>query len=246
MKSGNFPPVADQPRAEKLKVFVFLFSVFYFLFFVFSADAQSSPIQFLTSWKADSYAPSWYGGKILPSLGSNIRVNFELMDNGKIVDLSGVVVRWYVDDDLMSNEDEGLGIKSLKIMAPQATGDDIKVRIAVVCYKDIAELNKIVNIPVSEPEAVIDFPYYNLAINRSGNIFRALPFFFNVKDLSKFSVNWLANDRNAQESGKNPWQLDLSIDSQTPSEFEINLEAIIQNTLNPLDYANKILKLTVR
>lgn len=236
MKNGNL----------KFKNFIFLLSVFYFLFSVFPADAQSSPIQFLTSWKADSYVPSWYGGKILPSLGSNIMVNFELTDNGKIVDLSQVVVRWYVDDNLMSNEDEGLGIKSLKIRAPQATGDDIKVRIAVVGYKDISELNKIVSIPVSEPEAVIDFPHYNLTINRNGNIFRALPFFFNLKDLNKLSVEWLANGRNAKESGKDPWQLDLSIDSQTPSGFEINLEAIIQNILNPLDYANKILKLTVK
>ncbi|MBI5079469.1 hypothetical protein HZB06_02245 [Candidatus Wolfebacteria bacterium] len=239
---------------SKFKIFTLL-AIGYWLLAI-SANAQSAPPlaslaesgpQFLASWKADSYVPSWYGGKTLPSAGSNIRVSFELIDNNKIADLSRIVVRWYVDDDLISNEDEGLGIKSVKIRAPIATGDDIKVRIAVVGYKDIAELNKIVNIPVGEPEAIIDFPRYNnSAVNRSGNIFRAMPFFFNLKNSNGLSVNWLANDRNAKESGKDPWRLDLTVDDQTPSGFEISLEATIQNVSNQLDYANKILKLKVK
>lgn len=234
-------------NSVKLKICLTIF-IFSFSFFVFgfnSGNAQSAP-QFLTSWKADSYIPSWYGGKILPSAGSVVRVNFELIDNDKIVDLSNVLVRWYFDDDLISNEDEGLGIKSVKIRALSATGDDMKIRIVIIDYKGITELNKIINIPIGEPEVVIDFPRYNPAIGRSGNIFRALPFFFNLKDLNKLSVKWLANGRNAKESGKDPWQLDLNVDDQTPPGFEINLEAAVENISNQLDFANKILKLTVK
>ena len=51
--------------------------------------AQNAP-QFMVSWQADSYAPSWYQGKIFPVHGSRIKIGFELTDNGKIIDLSKI------------------------------------------------------------------------------------------------------------------------------------------------------------
>ena len=60
--------------------------------------------EFMTSWQTKTYAPAWYEGKVFPTYQSFVMVGFELVENGKIVDLSRTVVRWYVDGKLLKNE----------------------------------------------------------------------------------------------------------------------------------------------
>ncbi len=81
----------------------FLFGFFIFsavlLFSLKSANAQtaSSP-QFLVTWKAsNSYIPSFYQGKALPSLEIEITASLELISNGHVVDLSSQNIYWYLD-----------------------------------------------------------------------------------------------------------------------------------------------------
>ncbi|MCL5004571.1 MAG: hypothetical protein M1170_01335, partial [Patescibacteria group bacterium] len=84
-----------------LKIFFILYALF--LFSSFNIAYAQSGYEFLTTWKADGFVPAWYEGKILPSRGSRVSVSFELLKNGKISDLSNVVVRWYVNDNLVKN-----------------------------------------------------------------------------------------------------------------------------------------------
>ena len=100
----------------KLK-FLYFFFCCWFLFFNF-ANAQTvtqttSRPQFMVSWQAQSYAPSWYQGKIFPTKGSRINVVFELVDGGKIADLSKLKVRWYLNDKLVLNEKTDLALNHI-------------------------------------------------------------------------------------------------------------------------------------
>src|SRR3989338_8026257 len=118
----------------KLKTLIFLIVVFVFLI-LNSVDAQTALPQFLVSWQAQSYAPARYQGKIFPTKGTPIVISFELIDNGKIVDLSKTAVRWYINDELVKNEDNGLGIKSLQFNLPDYAGQETEIRIAIPDYK---------------------------------------------------------------------------------------------------------------
>ena len=76
--------------------------------------------------------------------------------------------------------------------------------------------------------------------------FRGIPFFFNILKISNLSVKWIANERNPENIGVDPWRLDLNIDTQAPSGFEIDLKVEVHNVLNQLEFAGKNIKLQIR
>ena len=205
-------------------------------------DAQSSP-QFMVSWQAQSYVPSWYSGKVFPTQGSTVEVSFELIDGGKIVDLSSSKVRWYVNDKLIQNEQNGLGLRYLKTFVQDYSGQETEIRITIVDYRGQA-LHKIVRIPVVRPEAVIDAPYPDWKISNGESFFQAFPFFFNVKNLGDLSFNWTVNNQPASETG-NPQQLDLKVSSM-PSGADINISVAVKNLLKELEFASKSIKLVIK
>ena len=101
----------------------------------------------------------------MPSAGSNIEISFNLIDGGKIVDLSKTKVRWYINDELTVNEESGLGIKTLKFKAPQEVVGEIEIKIVVIGYKE-TEIEKFITIPIEKVEVVIDSPRYDQKISR--------------------------------------------------------------------------------
>lgn len=181
----------------------------------------------------------------MPSAGSNIEISFNLIDGGKIVDLSKTKVRWYINDELTVNEESGLGIKTLKFKAPQEVVGEIEIKIVVIGYKE-TEIEKFITIPIEKVEVVIDSPRYDQKISREKNFFRGIPFFFNILKISNLSVKWIANERNPENIGVDPWRLDLNIDTQAPSGFEIDLKVEVHNVLNQLEFAGKNIKLQIR
>jgi len=230
----------------KPKIPAAAFSIFYFLFSIFYlADAQISP-QFLISWQAENYAPNWYQGKILPTKGTPVEINFELIDNGKIADLSKTKVRWYVNDELVKNEDNGLGIKKIKIIIPDYAGQETEITITVVNYKGGEQLDKIIKIPVVRPEAVINVPYPDGKIGYGVSVLEALPFFFNISNLAGLSVDWSASEQQAETGAINPWQLNLEVDPAAPPGFALRISATIKSFLNQMEFANKEINLLIK
>ena len=219
----------------KTLTFLSVIFIFTFLFFNFS-NAQLSP-RFIVSWKAQNYAPVWYGGKVLPVVGTLVDINFELIDAGKIANLSQNTIRWYVNYDLVKNESDGLGIKLLRTTVPNRGGDEMSVRIVIIDYANNV-LNKIITIPVVRPEAVIDSPYLNNNIRSGLSVFRAIPLFFNVSGVNKMAVNWSANDVKSSGAGGNPWQLDLNL-TNPQSGTKINIGVSVKNVLNYLELASQ-------
>ncbi len=228
---------------KRIKI-IFLFSIFYFIVSIFYANAQATP-QFLISWRSQNYAPSWYQGKVLATRGSWIDASFDLIENGKIVDLSKKKVRWYVNDDLRRNEEDGLGIKNYSFSVADYTNEDIEIRIVIVDYKE-SQISGMIMIPLAKPEAVIDAPYSGRRIPSGTNIFRMYPFFFDVKDLGKLSFNWVVGGRSAEGSAGNASILKLNIDSLAPSGFGIDVQATINNLTNEMEFASSRVKMEVK
>jgi four helix bundle suffix protein len=208
------------------------------------AQTPSGP-QFLVSWQAQSYAPSWYSGKVFPTQGSAVEIAFELVNNDKIVDVSGYKIRWYVNDKLIKNENDGLGIKSLKTSAANYPGFDLEARIVIADYPTGA-LDTTIRIPTVRPEVVINAPYPDNKVSAGSNLFEALPFFFSVKNLSELLFEWSINGKRPSETGTKPQLLDLSVNPQTPTGRPVNLSVIVKNYLKELEFSSKGLQLQVR
>ena len=206
-------------------------------FFAFNFAYAQSGYDFLTSWKTDGFVPAWYEGKILPSRGSRVSVSFELINNGKISDLSNTVVRWYINDNLVKNENVGLGIKKYLFTVTDYPGNNIEVRIALPDYKG-QSFNKIIQIPVVNPEVVVESPAGSLNNISKTAIFKANPFFFNVKTINNLSFQWTAN---GQATGvyKGSNILDFNVDPKVGLNSQINLKVIAKNLLNEMEFANK-------
>ncbi len=230
-------------RKFKFKIFTLAFLVFCFLSFV-SVRAQISP-QFLVSWQTQSYAPGWYTGKIFPTQGSSVEISFELIDSGKIVDLSATKVRWYVNDKLVQNEQNGLGLKYLKTIVPNYAGQEMEIRITIVDYKGQV-LNNTIRIPVVKPEVVIDAPYPGNKVSFGSNFFEAIPFFFNIKNLGNLSFEWTFNNKKSEQPAEDPQIFNLNISSQIASGSVGNILVTVKNFLKELEFASKNLQITIK
>ena len=237
MKNNSTLRKFDLPKLSLSVIFVF---AFLFLHFV---DAQTKP-EFLVTWQAQNYVPDWYQGKILPISGTPVNISFELIDNGEIADLSKITIRWYVNDKLVINENNGLGIKNLKINIPDSNGMQTEIRIVVLDYLE-SMIDKLVYIPVVGPEAVINAPYADEKIKTGSSIFELSPFFFNINNLSNLSVSWLMNGQKPT-TADNPYVFNLNVGSETPSGTKINISASIKNILKEFESASQNLNLVIK
>lgn len=234
----------------RLLIILPLFAASY-LSFAFPAGAQTAP-QFLVSWQAQDYVPVWYSGKIFPVNGTRINVRFELLDRGKPVNLmaqncesvDGSVsqpcrVRWYVGDNMVANEDSGLGIKTISFVNNSVySGDSVSVRISIPYYHG-QSADQTFDIPVKSQEAVIDAHYYQNQIDKKPSAFRVWPFFFN--SVNGFSFSWLMDGQVVDGSAQ---LINLNIDPGTASQTQINLGAQIQNSVG--EAANSKIQLRVK
>lgn len=233
----------------KFKIFILILLISHFSLLVFQqVNAQSSP-QFFVSWKADSYVPEWYQGKILPNRQTSIKVNFDLIDNGKIVDLSATKIRWYVDDKLRRNEKDGLGIKTLQFIPPWSivTRDTVEARIVVVDYKG-ETIGKIINIPLVKPETVIQNFNFGGELDSGTHKFQVNPFFFNIRALNDLAFNWIVNGKLAiDDSIDEPSNiLNLEIAPGLLANTNLKLEIGVEKLTDKSETARKKIELTIR
>ena len=222
---------------NKILIVIFLLSSF---LFPLSSFSQAAP-EFLVTWKASSYAPSDYLGRILPSRGAPVEVNFELVDKNKIADLSKNEIRWYLDNKLQKT---GKGIKKFNFAVANFADQTHQIRMTVIKYKTLGDLEKSITIPIVSPQVVIDAPYANNRIRSGLNSFRALPYFFNIADLSQLIVEWSANGQKTSGAVANPEILDLNITGGKRSA-EINLSVNAKNRANKIEQANESIKLVI-
>jgi len=230
----------------KLKISVSVLSLIIFYLLSFNFSYAQTPPQFLISWKAQNYVPDWYSGKIFPTAGTQMEVNFELINNGKPADLSSAKVRWYINDKLVKNEDNGLGIKKINFFAPNYFGQTMQVRIAIVDFLGGGFMDKMIDIPVVRPEAVIDAPYKNNEIKTGKFAFNVLPFFFNTNNKDYFSVQWSVLGQEPESQKGDPFTLDLNIDPQAPIGSRVNLSVAMNNITKILESASQTINLTIK
>jgi hypothetical protein len=227
-----------------MKTFLTTFLILGGIFMIFNlSHAQAAP-QFMITWKTDSFVPANYQGKIFPTQGSTIEMGLDLVVNNKIVDLSKKNIKWSIGGQPSQTK---IGLTKIKFKTNKSS-EDQTVEVSILKYNTSGNLNAMVVIPIHSPEIVIDSASYNNEVKISEkNIFKALPFFFDVPSLANLSFSWFINgSRINQESANRPDLLSLNLVSQGEIyQDTLNLSVTIQNIVDKLQSASKSLDLNI-
>lgn len=222
-------------------------------FFVASTSQvfAASP-QFMASWSANSFAPSWYQGKIFPTKGSKFTVSFELVGQdssnfGKIIDLSSSQVKWYINDRFYTQQ---VGLKSITFTNITYPGSTINVRISVEVTNPSdgtsSFMDNYVAIPVVSPEVVILNKNFSNTISLNSTVdFSAAPFFFNVSSINDISAVWNVGGQQSDKNSQDPFSLTAKF-GQNISPGLINVSITAQNINNTLETAASSLGFTIQ
>lgn len=195
--------------------------------------AQQMP-EFIITWKANNYAPSEYQGKILPAKGTAVNVSIELVEKGKLANLSAYEVRWFADDELQT---AGFGMKNFNFEIDTFTGkSSVLVKAEIINYRK-TNLEKIILIPIAEPE---------LTITRlDKNTFKALPYFFNVSTINDLGFIWSINDVSTSGLVEEPDFLSLDL-AKINAGTSLVLNLLVENPENLMEKINKSLNFIVQ
>ena len=199
----------------------------------FFSRAQSQPYIFLT-WKAETYVPPHYPGKALPIPNSKITVAVDLVDQGRVVDLSSETTYWYLNDAFLTG---GAGITRVAITAPDTLGKNtIRLRVALPNYQ--GGVMKSVTIPVTLPEIVIEHALPRKEVRGETLEVRGWPYFFNVRDLSELLLSWSVAGKEP-EPYPDPSALRVSVRGSLPSGARIPVRFGAENPEHRFETANK-------
>lgn len=235
-------------------IFSSLLTAFYFV------SAQNVN-DVLITWQTQTYQPSGYLGKNLPTLGSPIIAAVELVENQKLIDLSNSNIKWYVDNSFFA---QGAGLKRITFNTDALIGATVTLEVNISPLKEKEKppadylntninnifdepplLVGIISIPVVKPEVVIDAPYADKIITNGVNFLQAMPYFFNIKGLNDLIFNWTVNDHTVSGSADNPQILELTVNSEL-TQTDIVAKAALSNVNNVSEFAVNQIQLTAK
>lgn len=161
------------------------------------AHAQSAP-EFFVTWRAMGYVSPSYQGKILPTAGTPIEIGFELVDGGKIADISKSTVNVILNGKKVSS---GLGLKTAVVATkPLIMTGGAEIKIVVDKYKG-ATAETFFTIPLARPEVVIRSPYPGNVVSPGNSSFDALFYYWNVATPDRLTLAWSVNNEKAGGTG---------------------------------------------
>lgn len=210
--------------------------------FATSAAAQSE-LTFLTSWKAYNFIPPGFNGKAMPlSRGTTIDVAFEVLENGKIVDISRNTVKFFVNG---RKRQEGNGLRRFRFITLDGKSAQ-EIKIVVLNARGDVRFENRFTIPTVSPEVAIYPPRTQNIIEKGLNSFQAIPYFFNIARINDLNFIWTVNGVSPSEATAAPDRLELTVPQDYPSGASITLNVVGQNIVNPLETANQKVIFTVK
>lgn len=227
---------------EKIKFLpgsIFLGTLIGILFLFPSATIGQTTNPVIITWQANNYFPASYAGKAAVTPGTLVIASAEINQNGKLTDLTGADIRWYVDDELVGS---GTGMKTVSLSARQQQSGYQNLRVVVNIGG--ASLENSIQIPISQPIVVIATPSPDKTVRAGDQLnIEAVPFFFNVGSLDELKFTWLIN--NQQVTGQDNR---VSVNVGTPQSIyqnSIPVAVTVQNSLNPYEFNRGFVNLSI-
>ncbi len=186
---------------------------------------QSTPQspRLLITWRAESYVPAAYPGKTLPGPGSVVAASVEVIDQGKIADLSRNNIYWYLDGLLVGS---GVGKNTVSVKVGKQALQETELMVQIPGYKGDLLIDTVV-LFISSPVAVIEAPYAERNFGSGSVTVRGTPYFFNVPDISTLIYNWTVNGVSAPAAtsteGKTELAVNVNPDAAPGAQLDIDL-----------------------
>lgn len=206
-----------------MRKYIFILSLFLF-WPLNSFGATSEPFLYLT-WKAKSYVPNDYLGKILPGASSPILVSLEAFENGKVADISNSQIKWYVDGELSATT---VGKKSFDLRTSHSPSSGVILVRANITNKWDRQYSKEVSIPVSPPVVILKSNYLSRSFGDNKISISAYPYFFGTNSLSDLIFAWKVNGQPVN-SAENPQIIDVSFNKDADPGSTITVEGAVSN-----------------
>ena len=205
------------------------------------ATSAAPEPELIITWKASTYVPADYRGKIIPTSRSNVVAAVELLDSGTLVNISKQTIYWYLDDEFLSG---GAGGQSVRLLTGNVPGGTHTLRAQIPNYKN-RTLVKSVEIPISSPEAVIEAPIAGNFLSAPQLTVRGLPYFFNVRRPEQLLFSWSVNGQ-APPNAENSQELAVTVGSAARSGKTFAIKLTVQSQQNILEAARTTKFYTVR
>lgn len=192
--------------------------------------------ELILTWKSLSYVPADFGGKALPSEGTLVQVAADVISQGKPLNLSDQVIRWYLGGSLLKS---ARGAQNFSFRPIKRGVSEVRVEIPGLPG---GSLSKTLSIPVVKPEAVIVSPSPLGTFSGKEIILGASPYFFNISSLEDLELGWLIN-RKAPEDLSSPSVLTLAFSPEPEDGFRVTVELAIKNKIGAGESATDFVKL---
>lgn len=210
------------------------FTVFFILLLSLghSASAQTAPRMFL-SWEANTLAPAGFEGRRLPTANSLVNVSVGVVSAGRLLDLSGQNVYWYVNDSFHRG---GPGLDRISVLAPEIRNTVIEVRAEL---PDSPEgLLATTRIPVVSPKVVIQSNRPAGQFRQSPLVLKGEAFYFNLPNASSLSFGWRANGVSPKNT-ENPSTLVINLPADARPGYAIEVSLLGRNPNQLLEMASR-------
>lgn len=187
------------------------------------AHAQTSDPQLMITWRANTLAPAWYQGKILPMSGSGVTVTLAGVMGTSFINLANENISWSVDGKFLQR---GRGLRTVTVTVPFGATTNRSVTAQIEGYQGGSRLiTKTISIPVVRPAVVIDASYPGSVFRSPSIRVRALPFFFNASSSQSLTYTWNING-SSPEGGTNPEVVEVGVVNPTQgSTIDVSISA---------------------
>lgn len=195
------------------------------------AQTASNP-QFLVTWRSTaSSIPSNYPGKALPSYGSKVTADFELVSAGKVLNISGQTIYWYLEDTLIGG---GVGVQQLTFPLFGTPPNTLTLRIEIPNYNGQYLIHTL-DLPFANPAVVIYAPYSGGTFSSNPVDVTALPYFFNASP-SQLTYTWAVNGQTGANA-ENPQTAEVTLPQGTPAGTGITVSLSVENPVGAVTAA---------
>jgi hypothetical protein len=175
------------------------------------------------TWKAGTYAPTGFTGKLLPSSESLVAVALSAFRNNRTIPLDKQLVRWYLNDQLISS---GVGMTTFMTASPNLPGGDFSIKAELPNLPENSAVRSI-TIPNISPRIVLRPEAAISSLRKFPFLLRSEPYFFNITNPAELKFDWQVNGSPIM-SNENPDWLRLSLPqgrTELPTVINISLRA---------------------
>lgn len=204
---------------------------------IFGAAQTAEPFVLLT-WQADSYAPPGFQGKVLPTAYTKISAGVEVISGGRSLNLSEANINWYWNNQPIAGGQD----KRRAEFYPEfiSSLNDLRVEISGI---DKGLLIKTVEIPVVQPQVVIEAPFPGGVFFENQITLTARPYFWNPNSISDLIFDWQVNNQ-TPEKQDNVGVLQINMQPGVAPGFEIKVSLRVYNPTTAAEATAKTLFLT--